>query len=148
MEHRMNPEPASAPNSIPALLRDLRDESTTLLRQEVALAKTEMKENVSRMGTHATTLATGGLVAYAGVIVLLIGVGHLLGSLLVKAGLDPQIAQWLAPSIVGLIVAIIGWVMVTKAKTAMSHDDLTPQKTIDSLRDNKQWAENKLNPSS
>jgi len=143
----MNPE-SSPPNSIPALLRDLRDESTTLLRQEVALAKTEMKENVSRMGTHAVTLATGGLVAYAGVIVLLIGVGHLLGAALVRMGLDAQIAQWLAPSLIGLMVAIIGWVMVTKAKNAMAHDDLTPQQTIDSLRDNKQWAENKLNPSS
>jgi len=143
----MNPE-SSPPNSIPALLRELRDESTTLLRQEVALAKTEMKENVSRMGTHAATLATGGLVAYAGVIVLLIGVGHLLGAALVRAGLDPKIAQWLAPSIVGLLVAIIGWVMVTKAKNAMAHDELAPQQTIDSLRDNKQWAENKLNPSS
>jgi uncharacterized membrane protein YgdD (TMEM256/DUF423 family) len=143
----MNSE-SSPSNSIPGLLRDLRDESTTLLRQEVALAKTEMKENVARMGTHAASLAVGGLVAYAGVIVLLIGIGHLLGSLLIRAGLDPDIAQWLAPSIVGLIVAIIGWVMVTKAKHAMAHDDLTPQQTIESLRDNKEWAQNKLNPSS
>jgi len=143
----MNSE-SSPPNSIPGLLRELRDESTTLLRQEVALAKTEMKENVARMGTHAASLAVGGLMAYAGVIVLLIGIGHLLGSLLVRAGLDADIAQWLAPSIVGLIVAIIGWVMVTKAKNAIANDDLTPQQTIDSLQDNKQWAQNKLNPSS
>jgi len=143
----MNPE-SSPPNSISGLLRELRDESTTLLRQEVALAKTEMKENVNRMGNHAASLAVGGLVAYAGVIVLLIGIGHLLGAALIHFGLSAPIAEWLAPSIVGLIVAIIGWTMVAKAKHAMAHDDLTPQKTIDSLRDNKQWAENKLNPSS
>ena len=74
----MNPESPN-PNSIPTLLRDLRDETTTLLRQEVALAKTEMKENVSRMGSHAAQIAIGGFVAYAGIIVLLIGIGHLLG---------------------------------------------------------------------
>src|SRR5215217_4972513 len=106
------------PNSITGLLRELRDETTTLLRQEVTLAKTEMKENVSRMGGHVAHIAVGGFVAYAGVIVLLIGIGHLLGALLVRAGMSDQVAQWLAPTIVGLIVAIVGYVMLSKAKTA------------------------------
>jgi xanthine/uracil permease len=135
-------------NSIPGLLRELRDETTTLLRQEVALAKSEMKENVSRMGSHAIQIAVGGFVAYAGIIVLLIGIGHLLGALLIRAGMDEQVAQWLAPSIVGLIVAIIGWVMLSKAKNSLANDDLAPKQTIDSLRENKEWAQNKLHPSS
>jgi hypothetical protein len=143
----MNQE-ISHPNSIPHLLRDLRDETTTLLRQEVALAKTEVKENVSRLTGHAMHVAIGGFVAYAGIIVLLIGIGHLLGAVLTKAGMDPQVAQWLAPSIVGLVVAIIGWVMLSKAKHAMAHDDLSPRQTIDSMRDNKQWAQSKLHHSS
>lgn len=143
----MNTDTPSSNSSIPALLRELRDETTTLLRQEVALAKSEMKTNVSRMGGHAVQIAIGGFVAYAGVIVLLIGIGHLLGALLVRAGLDEQVAQWLAPSLVGLAVAIIGWMMLSKAKTALAHDDLTPKQTIDSMRDNKDWAQNKL-PSS
>lgn len=143
----MNPESPN-PNSIPTLLRDLRDETTTLLRQEVALAKTEMKENVSRMGSHAAQIAVGGFVAYAGIIVLLIGIGHLLGALLIRAGLDAQVAEWLAPSIVGLIVAIIGWMMLAKAKHAMTHDDLAPKQTIDSLRENKEWAQSKLHHTS
>ena len=142
----MNPE-SSPPNSIPTLLRELRDETTTLLRQEVALAKSEMKENVSRMGSHATHIAVGAFVAYAGIIVLLIGIGHLLGALLVRAGIDQQVAQWLAPSVVGLVVAIIGWVMLSRAKHAIAHDDLVPKQTIASLRENKQWAESKLHSS-
>ena len=106
------------PNSIVGLLQTLRDETTTLLRQEVALAKAEVSENISKAGKHAATLATGGFVAYAGVIVLLIGIGHLLAAGLIRAGLDPEISQWLAPSIVGLAVALIGWGMVAKAKRA------------------------------
>jgi xanthine/uracil permease len=142
----MNPD---TPNStITSLLKELRDESSTLLRQEVALAKTEMKENVSRMGNHAAQIAIGGFVAYAGIIVLLIGIGHLLGALLIRAGLDEQVAQWLAPTIVGLVVAIIGWVMLSKAKAAMAHDDLAPKQTIDSLRENKEWAQSKLHQNS
>jgi hypothetical protein len=143
----MQPD-SSPPNSIPGLLRELRDETTTLFRQEVALAKTELRDNVSRLGGHAMHIAMGGFVAYAGIIVLLIGIGHLLGALLVRMGVDEQIAQWLAPTIVGLIVAIIGWAMLAKAKNALTQTDLVPRQTIESLRENKQWAQSKLHHSS
>lgn len=138
---------STAPNSIPNLLRELRDETTTLFRQEVALAKTELKENASRLGGHALQIAIGGFVAYAGVIVLLIGLGHLVGALLTRAGLDPDLAQWLAPSIVGLAVVVIGWAMLRHAKNAIAHDDLAPRQTIESLKSNKQWAQQKLSHS-
>lgn len=142
----MNPDvsPSQPPNSIPTLLKELRDETTTLLRQEVALAKAELKENTSRLTGHAAQVAVGGFVAYAGIIVLLIGIGHLLGALLVRVGLDADVATWLAPTIVGLAIALIGWSMLAKAKKALAHDDLVPRQTIDSLRANKEWAQSKL----
>jgi hypothetical protein len=141
----MNPEiPSSNQTSIPALLKDLRDETTTLLRQEVALAKAELKENTSKMTGHAVQIAIGGFVAYAGLIVLLIGLGQLLGALLVRAGVDANIATWVAPAAVGLLVAIIGWSMLARAKHALAHDDLLPRRTVDSLRTNKEWAQSKL----
>jgi hypothetical protein len=143
----MNSDPTPHPNSIPALLRELRDETTTLFRQEVALAKTELKDNAAKMGGHVAHMAVGGFVAYAGIIVLLIGIGHLLSALLVKFGMNPDVAAWLAPIVVGLVVAIIGWVMLAKAKAAFAHDDLAPHQTIDSLRTNKEWAQQKLHHS-
>lgn len=139
--------PTNHPNSIPTLLKELRDETTTLLRQEVALARTELKENTSKIAGHAAQIAVGGFVAYAGAIVLLIGIGHLLGALLERMGLDAAVATWLAPMIVGLAVALIGWGMLAKAKKAIAHDDLVPRRTLDSLRTNKQWAQSKLQPS-
>jgi hypothetical protein len=139
--------PSAPPTSIPALLRELRDETSTLLRQEVDLAKTEMKENVVRLGNHAMHVAIGGFVAYAGVIVLLIGIGHLLGALLVRAGVDPQLAEWLAPSVIGLVVAIIGGMMLARARHALAHENLAPRQTMESLRDNKAWAQTKLHTS-
>jgi hypothetical protein len=144
----MNHDNTTQANSIPGLLRELRDETTTLLRQEVALAKTELKENVSHITSHAVHIAIGGFVAYAGIIVLLIGIGHLIGALLVRAGVDPNVATWAAPTVVGLVVAIIGWMMLSKAKHALAHDDLAPRQTLESLRENKQWAQSKLHHSS
>jgi hypothetical protein len=142
----MNPEHPQ-PTSIPVLLRELRDETTTLLRQEVALAKTELKENAGRMGGHAVQIAIGAFVAYAGVIVLLIGLGQLIGVALVRAGADPDLAPWLASAGVGLLVALIGGIMLTRAKHAIAHDPLAPRETVASLRANKQWVQSTLSPS-
>lgn len=138
----MSSEPQ--PNSIVSLLQNLRDDTTKLLRQEVALAKAELKSNASQVGRHAAEIAVGGFVAYAGMIVLLIGLGHLVGVGLIRAGLDADIAQWLAPSIVGLVIGLIGWMMLTKAKRALAHDTLAPRQTIESLKTSKDWAEAKL----
>jgi hypothetical protein len=134
-------------NSIVGLLQNLRDETTTLFRQEVALAKAELKANASQIGKHAAEIAVGGFVAYAGVIVLLIGLGQLVGVGLIRAGLDPQIAVWLAPTFVGLAIALIGWMMLSKAKKAIAHESLAPRQTIETLKADKQWAQEKLNPS-
>jgi flagellar motor component MotA len=140
----MNPDIPPNPNSLPHLIKELRDETTTLMRQEVSLAKAELKENASHLTSHALQIAVGGFVAYAGVIVLLIGIGHLLGALLTRAGLDPDVAAWLAPTLVGLIIALVGWGMLSRAKKALAHDDIMPRRTIDSLRTNKDWAQSKL----
>jgi hypothetical protein len=144
----MHSDPSTPPPSIPGLLKDLRNETVTLFRQEVALAKAELKENTARAASHATHVAVGAFVAYAGIIVLLIGLGQLLGALLMRAGMSADLATWLAPSIVGLAIALIGWGMLAKARKALAHDDLMPRQTLASLRDNKQWAENKLQHSS
>lgn len=139
----MSSEPNHA-NSLPTLLRELRDETTTLLRQEVALAKAELKENAARLASHSVQIAIGGFVGYAGAIVLLIGIGLLLSSLLTRAGMSPDLAQWLAPAVVGLIVALIGAGMAMRAKRAMATDDIAPRNTIETLREDKQWAQSKL----
>ncbi len=133
-------------HSIIGLLQSLRDDTTTLLRQEVALAKAELKANASHVGRHAAEIAVGGFVAYAGVIVLLIGLGQLIGVGLIRAGLDPAIAQWLAPTLVGLVIGLIGWMMLAKAKRALAHDNLAPRQTIETLKTEKDWAQSKLHP--
>jgi hypothetical protein len=131
-------------HSLGALLRELRSDTMTLLRQEVALAKAELSEKGTHVAKSAVKIAVGGLVAYAGLIVFLFGLAALLGAGLIRAGLDADIANWLAPSIVGLVVIGIGWAMLAKAKKALSAGDLVPEKTLQSLRENKQWAQTKF----
>ena len=141
----MNPANGTGPTStIGALLTELRDEGTTLLRQEVALAKAELSETASRLGRNSAKVATGGAVAYAGGIVLLIGVGALAGRGLARLGMPPDAAQWLGFVIVGAIVALIGWSMLAKAKRALRDTSLTPRETIASLKQSRRWAQDKI----
>lgn len=127
-----------------SLLADLRDEGTNLLRQEVALAKAELSEKATQAGMSALRLATGGAVAYAGGIVLLMGAGRLVEQGLVAAGLSPAVAQWLGFVLVGALVALVGWLMLAKARKSLKAESLVPRQTINSLKENRQWAENKI----
>ena len=130
--------------SIGSLLRDLRDETTLLLRQEVALAKTEMSEKASRYGRNAGYLAVGGVVAFAGVLFLLLALTVGLYALLVAMDLSHYVAGWLAPLIVGAVVTAIGYSLVQKAITAFKHETPVPERTKESLEENTRWLQHKV----
>src|SRR5918993_38681 len=129
--------------SIADLLKDLRDESSTRLRQEVALAKTEMTQKATAYGKNAGAIATGGAVAYAGALLLLAGVTVALALLLHRIGLGVH-GWWVAPLIVGGIVAAIGYSMINKGVAAMKRQSLVPDTTVQSLQEDKQWLANKV----
>ena len=137
--------PASGPRdrSIADLLKELRDDSTMLLRQEVALAKTEMTEKASAYGKNAAAVTVGGAVAYAGALLLLAGVTVALALLLDRIGMDVH-GWWVAPLIVGGVVAAIGYSMINKGVAAMKRTSPVPDKTVQSLQEDKQWLANKV----
>jgi membrane-bound ClpP family serine protease len=89
-------------------------------------------------------IAAGGALAYAGLIVLLIGIALLVSRILVGFDVNPETAVWLGPTLVGMIVAIVGGVMLSKAKNAMSGDKLFPRETVESLKEDKRWVQSKL----
>lgn len=136
----MNPEVTN----IPELFRQLRDDSSTLLREELNLAKTEINENVSKAARNAGYLAAGGLVAYAGLVTILIGVGFLIRQFFVDQGMQQGISTFLGLLITGIIVGIIGGVLISKAMHAFKNETLAPERTARSLREDKQWAQNKI----
>jgi hypothetical protein len=112
----------------------LRQETIDLIRQEIRLAKTELSEKTSCFARNAAALALGGLVAYAGVIALMVGLGFLLTLGLVKLGMDQPIAEVVGVGVIGLIVALIGIALVTKAVKTFASGSLAPEKTVESLR--------------
>jgi hypothetical protein len=129
--------------SIGQLLKELRDETTTLLRQEVDLAKTEMSEKASRFGTNVGALAMGGAVLFLGALALLAAVIYGLTSLLDQF-MSVGVAIWLAPLLVGLVLAGVGYSLTKKALDTLRQESLTPTKTTQSLQENKEWLKSKM----
>jgi hypothetical protein len=136
-------QPLRDDRSLGQILRDLRDETSQLLRQEVDLAKTEMSEKVSRLGTNLGSVATGGAVLFAGALVLLAALT--LGLIaLFSQFMDRDVAMWLAPLLVGGVLAFIGYGMVKKALQALKQEGIAPQRTTQSLKENKEWLTAKM----
>ena len=129
--------------SLGQILKDLSNETSTLLRQEVELAKTEMSEKASRMGTNLGSLAVGGAVLFLGALALLTAVISGLTSLLDQF-MDLNVAVWLAPLLVGIALAVIGYGLVKKALDTLKRESLTPRKTTESLQENKEWLKSKV----
>lgn len=126
------------------LLRELRDESTALFRQEVALAKAEMSAKASRLGRGVAMAGAGGAIAYAGLLFVLLGINYLIVWGLVEAGVGSDIAMWVAPLVLGLIVAGIGYAMYASAQKKLKETSPVPHRTVQSIEENKEWLKRKI----
>lgn len=124
----------STQSSIGGLIRSLTEDTKRLLRQEIELVKSELSEKVSYFGRNAVALAVGGFIAYAGFIVLLMGLGWLAAWGLQQAGVQPVLAGFIGLAGVGFLIAIVGVVFIMKGVKAFSKEPIAPQKTIHTLQ--------------
>ena len=130
--------------TIGSLLRELFDEARDLFRHEVALAKTEASEKASVLGRNVAFIAAGGLVAFAGALFILAALSVLLAWILQNAGMNEGTAMWLGPLIVGLAVAIVGYILVNKGIKTLKDGSLKPERTIQSIKEDKEWTQQRL----
>jgi hypothetical protein len=115
--------------SLIALFSDLWRETSTLVHEEAELAKAEISEKVSQVGTGVGAIAIGGAIVFAGFIVLLLAAVNGLALLL-----PPDHAAWLAPLIVGLAVMVLGFVALNHGRHELQASNLKPERTMHSLR--------------
>ncbi|HVY82081.1 MAG TPA: phage holin family protein [Steroidobacteraceae bacterium] len=110
------------------LMRRLLNEVSTLFRQELTLARAEFMRSISRVLVSATSIAAGGAVLYAGLLVLLAAA---------VLGLSKVLEPWLAALIIGVVVGVIGYVMLHAGIKKMSNTSVKPELTQDSLKRDK-----------
>lgn len=151
---RMRFEPADRPaapyddaagdeRSLGTLLKTLRDESGVLLRQEVALAKTELSEKASRLTADLTSVGIGAGVALVGALTLVAGVAYLLAWALSLAGMSYPLALWIAWLGLGAVLGVVGYVMLNRGLSDLKRQSPVPEKTVQSLKEDQQWLASK-----
>jgi ribosomal protein L9 len=119
------------------LVRDLKEETKTFVKEEVQLARTEISDNIAAMGRNAVSMAIGGFVAYTGVILFLAGLGFLLTFAFERLGLDRMMAGFIGFAVIGLAVAGVGYLFIAKALKGFSHSSVAPEKTMETLKEFK-----------
>jgi len=114
------------------LLKQLSTETTTLVRQELELAKAEISEKGKKAGTGA------GMFGGAGVSALL-GLGALTAALI--AGLDTAMPTWLAALIAGVLWLAIAGVLALQGKNKVQEaTPPVPEQATESVKEDVQWA--------
>jgi uncharacterized membrane protein YqjE len=117
------------------LLRQLSQETTTLVRQELELAKAEMAEKGKRAGLGAGMFGGAGASA-------LLGLGALSAAAI--AALDSAMPLWLAALIVGLLwLAIAGALALQGRSKVQAATPPVPEQTQESMKEDVAWAKNR-----
>ena len=139
------PAPADDQRGIGDLLKELGSQSSHLVRQELNLAKTELTEKASFYGKNAGKVGGGIAVLAVGGLLLLFAVSYFIAAvaLAVLPVLGQPAAVGLGFTIVGVSVALIGYSLYAAARAKMAQEPATPERTIQSLKDDKQWLTNK-----
>jgi uncharacterized membrane protein YqjE len=123
-------------NSVGSMIGGIIEDLQGIVRGEVQLAKTELKEEAGQMGKGAGMAGAGIFFGLIGFIFLMLGVTYLL---------NKWMQMWIAAGIVGLALLIIAAILVMNGRKQISDANLAPQKTIDSVKEDKEWASRQMN---
>jgi uncharacterized membrane protein YqjE len=114
------------------LLRDLSDHTTTLVKQEMELAKAELQEKGKQAGLGAGMFGGAGLFglgAFAALTACLI------------AALDQVMEIWLAALVVAVAYAVIAAVLAMTGKQKVKQAvPPVPEQAKDSVKEDMEWA--------
>jgi hypothetical protein len=118
--------------SVGELLKDLADETGTLVRQEIDLARVEMTTKAQAVGKDAGLIGAG---AFVGVL----AAGALTACLI--ALLATAMDTWLAALIVTVVYAAGATVLLLAGKNRLQQDaPPIPDQTIETVKEDVQWA--------
>lgn len=121
--------------SLGQLLTDITNDLSTLLRKEIQLARVETMEKASQATQSVVLMVAGGLVAYTGVIALVIGI---------IVALANWMPLWVSALIVGVLLAIVGFVLIQSGRNSLKQMSVVPEKTIESIKEDAEMVKEKV----
>ena len=121
--------------SVPEVLQDIVGNIQEIIRSEVRLAKAEVKEESSKAAPPLKMIVVGAAIGFY-------ALGFLIFTLVM--GLATVVATWLAALIVGAVLGLIALVLITTASNRLKQVNKVPERTIESMKENVQWAKNQI----
>ncbi|MBV9503057.1 MAG: phage holin family protein [Acidobacteriaceae bacterium] len=116
--------------SIADVLQDILANVQTIIRSEVRLAKTEITEEATKAARAAGMMAGGAVAALFTVWLLLLTIVFALATV---------IPIWGAALLVCVLMAVVTAVLLFNGKKRFSTVHATPEKTIESVKENVEW---------
>ena len=121
--------------TIPQLMREIAEDIQEVLRSEIRLAKVEVGEQVNRVKKVAKGVLPGAVLLF-----------YMVGFLLLACmfALELVLAAWLAALIVAIFAGIVAAMMLGPAMREAKMVNPTPERTIQTMKENVQWAKSQL----
>ena len=124
--------PTTAEPSLGELFRQLTTDTGQLIRQEVTLAKAELRQTSATVSRDAAKIGVAVFVANAGLLALT--------AFLVIALGDAFNNFWLSALIVAVVFLGVGGVLARNAVSDIKRRGIAPRETAATLRDDAMWA--------
>jgi hypothetical protein len=118
--------------SIATLLSGIVADAQELVRQEIALARQEVREEISTAKDAGIKLGIAGAVLAIGGLLLVLTLAQGLADLL-------NWPAWAGYGLVGVVLAIVGYFLLSAAQKRMSEIHPVPEKTVETLKENVEW---------
>jgi hypothetical protein len=115
------------------LIGEITSDLSHLFRQEVELAKAEVRAEAKKAGKGTGMLAGAGIAALLVLILL---------SFALVYGLDAVMPQGWAAVIVAVLWAVIGAVLYSTGRKQLKSVDPVPRRTTETLKEDAQWLRN------
>ena len=122
--------------SLGELFNDLSQDFSYLIRKEVELARAEVMENLNKAQRGVILMVAAGLLGYAALIVLLVGLADLLYAV---TGVF-----WISALIIAVAVGVVAAILYFSGRSALKSVRLAPEQTIETLKDDAQWAKEQV----
>jgi hypothetical protein len=119
--------------SIGELITNISDDLSRLFRQEVELAKAELKQEAAKAGKAAGMLGGAGFAGYLAVVLL---------SFALVFGLSNVMDAGWAALIVAAIWLAIGAVLYVSGRNKLKTVDPMPNRTVDTIKEDARWLKN------
>jgi uncharacterized membrane protein YqjE len=114
------------------LLKELSDQTTTLVKQEIELAKAELEEKGKKAGLGAGMFGGAGLFGVFALAAL---------TTCIIAVLESPLSLWLAALVVAVVYAAIAGVLALQGRNKVKEAvPPVPEQTTESVKEDVQWA--------